>query len=158
MANIFPNIISVRTLNNTTRCTAQSSVPSSHLSSHNFKRFFFGSDIDHNDHYYHDPYSDMSRLSLVDKARDIGQIQARYTKKWMVEFVSGVHQDNVLLGQHESRPEPIRQLWDQLGRAYSYQSHHRHHAISPVRLWFMRGMMYHSSVVQRLIFSMRRRY
>ena len=48
----------------------------------------------------------MSRLSLVDKARDIGQIQARYTKKWMVEFVSGVDQDNVLLGQHESRPEP----------------------------------------------------
>ena len=48
----------------------------------------------------------MSRLSLVDKARDIGQIQARYTKKWMVEFMPGVDQDNVLLGQHESRPEP----------------------------------------------------
>ena len=30
---------------------------------------FFCSDIDHNDHYYHDPYSDMPRLSLVDKAR-----------------------------------------------------------------------------------------
>ena len=26
---------------------------------------------------------------------------------------------------------PIRQLWDQLGRACSYPSHHRHHAISP---------------------------
>ena len=84
MANSFPNITSVQTLNNTTRCTALSSVPSSHLSSHNFKKFFC-SDIDHNDH---DPYSDMPRLSLVDKARDIGQTQARYTKKWMVEFVS----------------------------------------------------------------------
>ena len=35
---------------------------------------------------------------IVDKARDIGQIQARYTKKWMVDFLSGVDQDNVLLG------------------------------------------------------------
>ena len=42
----------------------------------------------------------MSRLSLVDKARVIGQIQADYAKKWMVEFVSGVDQENVLLGQH----------------------------------------------------------
>ena len=61
---------------------------------------FLCSDIDHNDHYYHDPYSDMPRLSLVDKARVIGQIQAGYTKKWMVEFVSGVDHENVLLGQH----------------------------------------------------------
>ena len=30
----------------------------------------------------------------------IGQIQAGYTKKWMAEFVSGVDQENVLLGQH----------------------------------------------------------
>ena len=100
MANIFPNITSVQALDNVTRCTAQSAVPSSHLSSHNFKMFFFCSDIDHNDNYYHDPYSDMPRLSLVDKARAIGQIQARYTKNWMVEFVSGVDQENVLLGQH----------------------------------------------------------
>ena len=50
---------------------------------------------------YH-KYSEMPRLSLVDKARAIGQIQAAigYTKKWMVEFVYGVDQDNVLLGQH----------------------------------------------------------
>ena len=58
---------------------------------------FFCSDIDHNAHYYHAPYSDMPRLSL---ARVIGQIQAGYTKKWMVEFVSGVDQENVLLAQH----------------------------------------------------------
>ena len=49
---------------------------------------------------YHDPYSDMPRLSLVDNARVIGYIQAGYTKKWMVEFVSGADQENVLLGQH----------------------------------------------------------
>ena len=98
MANIFPNITSVRTLDNITQCTAQSSVPSSHLSSHNIKKKCC-SDIDHNDHYYHDPYSDMPRLSLVDKARVIGKIQAGYTKKWMVEFVSGVDQENVLLEQ-----------------------------------------------------------
>ena len=67
------------------------------LSSHNSKSCF---DIDHNDHYYHDPYSEMPRSSLVDKARVIGQIQAGYTKKWMVEFMSGVDQENVLLGQH----------------------------------------------------------
>ena len=63
-------------------------------------KVFFCSDIDHNDNYSHDPYSDMPRLSLVDKAHVIGQIQAGYTKKWMVEFVSGVDQENVLLGQH----------------------------------------------------------
>ena len=74
---------------NVTRCTAQSSVPSSHLSSQNFKSFFVCSDIDDNDHDYHDPYRDMSRLSpIVDKARVIGQIQAGYTNKWMAEFVS----------------------------------------------------------------------
>ena len=67
-------------------------MPSSHLSFHNFKLLFFGSDIDHNDHYYHDPYRDMPRVSLVDKARVIGQIQAGccFTKTWMVEFVSGI--------------------------------------------------------------------
>ena len=106
-----------------TRCTAQSSVSSSHLSSHNFK-LFCCSDIDHNDHYYHDPYSDMPRLSLVDKTRVIGQIQAGYTKMWMVKFVSGV--DSM-----QSRPEPH---WTVMGPAWescSYQSHHRHHAGSP---------------------------
>ena len=41
-------------------------------------KVFFCSDIDHNDHYYHDSYSDMPRLSLVDKARVVGQIQAWY--------------------------------------------------------------------------------
>ena len=61
---------------------------------------FFCSDIDHNDNYYLDPYSDMPRLSLVDIARVIGQIQSGYTKKWMVEFVAGVDKDNVLLAQH----------------------------------------------------------
>ena len=30
----------------------------------------------------------------------IGQIQAGFAKKWMVEFVFGVDQENVLLGQH----------------------------------------------------------
>ena len=35
---------------------------------------------------------------LLDKACVIGQIQAGYMKKWMVEFVSGVDQDNVFLG------------------------------------------------------------
>ena len=73
-----------------------SSVPSSHLSSHSFKSLF-RSDIDHNDHYYHDAYSEMPRLSLVDKGRAIGQIQTGFTIKRMVEFVSGVGQENVLL-------------------------------------------------------------
>ena len=41
MANIFPNITSVQALDNVTRCTAQSSVPSSHLSPHNIKSVFF---------------------------------------------------------------------------------------------------------------------
>ena len=63
-------------------------------------KVFVCSDIDHNDHYYHDSYSDIPHLSLVDKARVIRQIQAGYTKKWMVEFVCGVDQENVLLGQH----------------------------------------------------------
>ena len=42
----------------------------------------------------------MSRLSLVDRARVIGQIQAGYAKNWMVEFVSGVDQENDSLAQH----------------------------------------------------------
>ena len=79
MANIFPNITSVQTLDNVTQCTAQSSVPSSYLSSHNLKKNH--SNINHNNHYYHNPYSDMPRLSLVDKAHVIGKIQAGYTKK-----------------------------------------------------------------------------
>ena len=49
---------------------------------------FFALDIDHNDHYYHDPYSGVPRLSLVDEARVIGQIQACYTKKWIAVFVA----------------------------------------------------------------------
>ena len=132
VANIFPNITSVQTLNNITRCTVQSSVPSSHLSSHNFKKFFC-SDIDHNDHYYHDPYSDMPRLPLVDKARVIGQVQAGYTKKWMVEFVSGVDQDNVLLGQHSVQARtPLDCYGTSWGELFvPYHRHHRHHAGSP---------------------------
>ena len=63
-------------------------------------KVLFCSDIDHNDNYNHDPYSDMPRLSLVVKARVIGKIQAGYTKQLMVEFVSGLDQENVLLGQH----------------------------------------------------------
>ena len=106
MANIFPNITSVQTLNNTTLGVLLNLLCPVHTYRLTILRSFVCSDIDHNDHYYHDPYSDMPRLSLVDKARDIGQIQARYTKRWMVEFVSGVDQANVLLGQHESRPEP----------------------------------------------------
>ena len=79
---------------------------SSHLSSHNFKKFFC-SDIDHNDHYYHDPYSDMPRLSLVDKARVIGQIQAGYMKKWMAEFVSGVDRRTFCLASMSPGLNPI---------------------------------------------------
>ena len=74
VANIFPNATSVQTLDNVTRCTAQSSVPSSHLSSHNFiSGVFFGSDSDHNDHYYHDPYSDMPLCHLWIKPVSLGK-------------------------------------------------------------------------------------
>ena len=119
MANIFPNITSVQALDNVTRCTAQSSVPSSHLSSHNFKGVFFCSDIDHNDNYNHDPYSDMPRLSLVDKARVIGQIQAAM----VYEQVDGRVRVGSRPGERFAWPacspglNPIGQLWDQLGRA-----------------------------------------
>ena len=56
----------------------------------------------HKDHYYHDPYSDMPCLSLVDRARAIEQIQAGSTTKWIVEFVSGVGQENVCLAIMQS--------------------------------------------------------
>ena len=65
----------------------------------------------HKDHYYHDPYIDMPCLSLVDRARAIEQIQAGSTTKWIVEFVSGVGQDNVCIMQSING-----QLWDLLGR------------------------------------------
>ena len=158
VANIFPKITSVQALDNVTRCTAQSSGHSSHLSSHNFKFLFLCSDIDHNDNYYHDPYSDMPRLSLVDKARVIGQIQAGYTKKWNVEFVSGVDQENVLLAQHAVQAwTPLDMYGTSWGELFVPESPSPPCRIS-VRLWYMSEMLYHSSAVQRLIFSMRRRY
>ena len=72
-------------LHNITQCTAQSSVPSLCLLSHSFN----------NDHYYHAPYSDMPRfchlwIKPVPFCKCILDI----------EFVSGVGQENVLLGQH----------------------------------------------------------
>ena len=94
---------------------------------------FFCSDIDHNDHYYHDPYSDMPRLSLVDKARVIGQLQAGYTKKWMLEFVSGVYQEGERFAWPACSPglNPHWTVMGPAGESCSYQSHHRHHAGSP---------------------------
>ena len=69
----------------------------------------------HKDHdYYHDPYSDMPRLALVDRARAIGQIQAGFTTKWMVEFVSGVGQESVCLASMQSRNE---HYWTVIGPA-----------------------------------------
>ena len=44
----------------------------------------------------------MPHLSLVDRARAIGQIHAGFTTKWMVEFVCGVGQENVCLASMQS--------------------------------------------------------
>ena len=63
----------------------------------------------------------------MDKARVIGQIQAGYTKKWMVEFVSGVDQENVLFGQHAVQALPHWTVMGPAGESFSYQSHHLHH-------------------------------
>ena len=74
--------------------------------------------IDHNDHYYHDLYSDMPRLSLVDKARVIGQIQAEFTKKWMVRVrVWSRPGERFAWSACSPGLNPIGQSWDQLGRA-----------------------------------------
>ena len=101
VANIFPNITSVQILDNVTRCTAQSSVPD-HTYRLTILKVFFCSDIDNNDNYYDDSYTVTCHIChFVDKTNVIRQIQAWYKKKWMVEFVSGVDQENVLLGQHE---------------------------------------------------------
>ena len=81
----------------------------------------------HKDHYYHDTYSDMPRLSLVDRASAIGQIQACHTTKWMVELVSGVGQENVCLASMQSRNEHHWTVMGPAGENYSYYSHHHHH-------------------------------
>ena len=81
--------------------------------------------------------------------------QLGYTNKWMVEFVSGVDQENVLLGQHAVQDwTPLDSYGTSWGELFVPEPPCR---IS-VRLWKMSGMLYHSSVVPRLIFSMRRRY
>ena len=82
VANIFPNITSVQALDNATRCLLNLLCPVHTYRLTILKDLvgFFCSDIDHNDNYYHDPYIDMSRLSLVDKSRVIGQIQTGIRK------------------------------------------------------------------------------
>ena len=89
-------------------------------------KVIFCSDIDHNDHYYHDPYSD---LSLVDKARVIGQIQEGYARK---SSCLELTRRTFCLASMQSRPESH---WTVMGPAgiesCSYQSRHRHHAGSP---------------------------
>ena len=87
VANIFPNITFSATCLSLLWKPGYPAFPwcvllnCAQLSSHNSKSCF---DIDHNDNYYHDPYSEMPRLSLVDKVRVIGHIQAGYTKRYEV--------------------------------------------------------------------------
>ena len=78
----------------------------------------------HKDHYYHDPYSDMPCLSLVDRARAFEQIQAGSTTKWIVEFVSGVGQENVCLAIMQSINE---HHWTVMGPAGENCWCHSHH-------------------------------
>ena len=57
-----------------TQYTAQSSVPSLYLLSHSFN----------NDHYYHDPYSDMPRFChLWIKPVPLGKYSQGLQKKWL---------------------------------------------------------------------------
>ena len=87
----------MQALDNITQCSAQSSVPSSHLSS---QQFFFAMTLItmiiitilhtvtcHGCHLWIKPVS-------------LGKYRQGIRKKWMVGFVSGVGPDNVLLGQH----------------------------------------------------------
>ena len=82
-------------------------------------KVFFCSDIDHNDHYYNDPYSDMPRLSLVGiKPVSLGKYRQDIYKK-----VDGRVCVWSRPGERFAWPacspglNPIGQLWDQLGRA-----------------------------------------
>ena len=76
---------------------------------------FFCSDIDHNDnYYYHDPYSDMPRLSLVDKARVIGRVYEKVDGRVRVWSRPG---ERFACPACSPGLNPIGQLWDQLGRA-----------------------------------------
>ena len=68
----------------------------------------------------------MPRLSLVDRARAIGQIQAASTTKWIVEFVSGIGQENVCLASMQSRNEHNWTVMGPAGENCSCHSHHRH--------------------------------
>ena len=95
----MPNINQCRHWTVLFKCTAQSSVPSSHLSSHNLEVFFALTLITMIIiTMIHTVTCHICHLWL--KPVSVGQIQAGYAKKWMVESVSGVDQDNFLLGQH----------------------------------------------------------
>ena len=90
-----------------------------------------------------DPYSDMPRLSLVDKASAIGQIHAGFTKKWMIEFVSRVGQENVLLGQHAVQAwTPFDSYGTSWGELFIPDTPSRPAGY----LSDMSGMLYHSSM------------
>ena len=64
-------------------------------------------------------FKNLSLVAVVDKVRVIGKIQAGYTKRLMVQFVSGADH----AGERFAWPacsaglNPIGQLWDHLGRA-----------------------------------------
>ena len=66
----------------------------------------------------------MPCLSLVDRARAIEQIQAGSTTKWIVEFVSGVGQENVCLAIMKSINE---HHWTVVGPTGANCSCHSHH-------------------------------
>ena len=104
------------------RCTAQSSVPSSHLhvSSHNFNFILALTLI---------TMIIITMIHTVTCHVSLGKYSpchwantGRVYEK--VEFVSGVDQENVLLAVCSPGLNPI-------GESCSYQSHHRHHAGYP---------------------------
>ena len=118
VANIFPNITSVQTLDNVIRCAAQSSVPSSHLSSHNFKRFFFA--------------LTMIIITMIHTVtchvchlwirhwENTGRVYENMDGRVRVWSRPG----KICLASMQSRPEPHWTVMGPAGESCSYQSHH----------------------------------
>ena len=135
---------SVQALDNITQCTAQSSVPSSHLSSHNYKSFFALTLIT------------MIIITMIHAVRchvchlwikpvSLGKFRQGIRKSGWQSLCLEQTRRRFCLASMQSRPEPHWTVMRPAGESCSCQSPSPPCRIS-IRQWQMSGMLYHSSM------------